>query len=338
MKEESGQLDGAKIASVGYFESRARRFVEVGQTTLWSWQLGARLCWVPGAEKKLAYNAMIEGRPCFVASSATSKPKILSDIPLFDVNFESKVGLSLNFGRLAYARPGYGYPALLDPFVGIPLPADDGLIGVDLTSGDSWPVVSLTEISQLVNDTSRKELHYINAAKLSRSSKRYSVLYKTIPSLKNPENWDVHAVVGTIDGKETVVVPLPGRASHYWWIDDHRVLFTSNNGFSSEYLVYNCLKGSLSPLSRHTPSFDGHPSLCHRTGKWVTDSYPDLFGDQRLLVFDMDGGRTLSSFQASTRYANESRCDLHPRWNRDGNAIFFDSTHDGNRSIYKVDF
>ena len=31
------------------------------------------------------------------------------------------------------------------------------------------------------------------------------------------------------------------------------------------------------------------------------------------------------------------RCDLHPRWNRKGNAITFDSTHEGFRGIYRVE-
>jgi len=31
------------------------------------------------------------------------------------------------------------------------------------------------------------------------------------------------------------------------------------------------------------------------------------------------------------------RCDLHARWNRDGTAICFDSTHENSRQMYLVD-
>ncbi|TSA45654.1 hypothetical protein D4R51_01410 [bacterium] len=31
------------------------------------------------------------------------------------------------------------------------------------------------------------------------------------------------------------------------------------------------------------------------------------------------------------------RADLHPRWNRDGTEICFDSVHDGSRQVYVVD-
>jgi hypothetical protein len=31
------------------------------------------------------------------------------------------------------------------------------------------------------------------------------------------------------------------------------------------------------------------------------------------------------------------RCDLHPRWNRDGTQVCFDSTHEDSRQMYVID-
>jgi len=42
-------------------------------------------------------------------------------------------------------------------------------------------------------------------------------------------------------------------------------------------------------------------------------------------------------FYEAASNSDECRCDLHPRWNRDGTAIYFDSTHEGFRAIYSVD-
>ncbi len=39
---------------------------------------------------------------------------------------------------------------------------------------------------------------------------------------------------------------------------------------------------------------------------------------------------------APFRYDNETRCDLHPRWNTNGNKVCIDSVHGGKRAIYTI--
>ncbi|WP_338550511.1 hypothetical protein [Roseovarius phycicola] len=52
VKHAPCRLSGSESASVGYFEINSGQFIEIAQTGLWSWQLGARLMWVPGQEKR----------------------------------------------------------------------------------------------------------------------------------------------------------------------------------------------------------------------------------------------------------------------------------------------
>ena len=46
-------------------------------------------------------------------------------------------------------------------------------------------------------------------------------------------------------------------------------------------------------------------------------------------------GEYLSPPEANT--PAEIRCDPHPRWNRQGTQVCFDSLHEGHRQVYVMD-
>jgi Tol biopolymer transport system component len=57
-----------------------------------------------------------------------------------------------------------------------------------------------------------------------------------------------------------------------------------------------------------------------------------------ILYRPSDGYRLdIGRFFAPRELDGEIRCDLHPRWSRDGQKICFDSVHEGHRQIYVVD-
>ena len=45
----------------------------------------------------------------------------------------------------------------------------------------------------------------------------------------------------------------------------------------------------------------------------------------------------LGSFYASPDLSKENRCDLHPRWSRDGRQVCIDSVHEHQRQMYVLD-
>ena len=57
-----------------------------------------------------------------------------------------------------------------------------------------------------------------------------------------------------------------------------------------------------------------------------------------LLYRPEDGLRVeLGPFRSPPELSGEIRCDLHPRWNRDGTKVCFDSAHEGARQLYVMD-
>ena len=58
-----------------------------------------------------------------------------------------------------------------------------------------------------------------------------------------------------------------------------------------------------------------------------------------LMLYDIASDRRidLGKFYSPAIQLSERRCDLHPRWNRAGTQICFDSVHEGSRQIYLMD-
>ena len=333
-------LTGAETAQVGWFDIASGDWHPVAETQLWCWQMGARLRWWDGeGPRTLAFNAMIDGKPAHCLAEEGGALRKHCNVLLFDAREEAEVGLGLNFARLAKCRPGYGYPLLDDPFATENMPDGDGVTLVDLASGKAELAYSMPQFASLVPGAGPQEYHYLNAALLSPKATRFTVLYKRLPNPEDVHGWTVDAVIGNCDGSGLIHVPLRGRASHYWWLDEDRIVYTSNSGITSQYVVFNCRDGSLSALSAATPEVDGHPSQHAASDAWVTDTYPDLFSEQTLFVLDQEAGqrRELGRLLADKRYQDEWRCDLHPRWSRDGKTIVVDSTHEGHRALYLVD-
>ena len=83
---------------------------------------------------------------------------------------------------------------------------------------------------------------------------------------------------------------------------------------------------------------DGH-CTCSPNKKWMlTDTYPDEKGNRTLILYNFEANERINVgiFYSQPKYSGPMNCDLHPRWNRDGSKICFDSTHEGMRQVYIV--
>ena len=75
-------------------------------------------------------------------------------------------------------------------------------------------------------------------------------------------------------------------------------------------------------------------------GCWLLfDTYPDTDNTEGLKLFNLGTGElhTLGRFYSDPAFRGDIRCDLHPRWNRSGRAVCFDSIHEGSRQLYVID-
>jgi hypothetical protein len=86
---------------------------------------------------------------------------------------------------------------------------------------------------------------------------------------------------------------------------------------------------------------NGHMSFSPTDKRWLlSDTYPDSSTHERILfLFNVvDNTKIdLGSFYADPGLKKENRCDLHPRWNRDGTKVCIDSVHENERQMYEID-
>ena len=106
------------------------------------------------------------------------------------------------------------------------------------------------------------------------------------------------------------------------------------------YHIYNIIQNTKSDLDIGLIQ-DGHPMFSPVDNNiFITDTYPDKRGDQHLCLVNLKEKTTheLISFHSPYKFRGQVRCDLHPRWDRQGGKICVDNTVLGNRlmSVVKI--
>lgn len=127
------------------------------------------------------------------------------------------------------------------------------------------------------------------------------------------------------------------NASHYAWIDDTTLLiYCCPPGAAERYWVVGIETGTREAIADPMMLQDGHPSILDHGRLILTDTYPDIYGFQSLLLHDRLQGRTrrLARTYCSLAYRSEMRCDLHPRVSPDGRWACVDSVRTGRRAMY----
>lgn len=321
---------------VGYFKlDTPGRFHEVGSTTTWCWQQGCMLQWFSEAGNDyIQYNRMLHGKHGAVIQAIHKKSvEQVYTRPLYCIAPSGKVGLSLNFCRLHRLRPGYGYPGMDDPKKHDACPEDDGLWRVDLTTGRTDLIVRLAEIANLEAQPDMREAqHYFNHAVFNPAGDRFACFHVWSKGHRR----GIRMFTCRPDGTDLYLLTNDQHISHYAWKDFRTILaFSTHPKTGTGFHLYEDKTQNIKPVLRGSLSCDGHPSYLPEKETLLVDEYPDKFGEQPLFVV-LPGETKLevARFPTNGRLYGEFRCDLHPRWDRQGRCACVDSAHESRRCMY----
>ncbi|SDJ78381.1 hypothetical protein [Variovorax sp. OV700] len=292
-------------------------------------------------------------------------------MPVYVTASNSKWALCVNYRRLWVTHQTIGYSADQDtPPEGdlAKHPADDGIYRMDLAGGAAELVVSYQALRDFQpRQSMEKALHWVSHIEINPASSRILFLHRWTERVADETCFLHRLITMNPDGSDMRLLecsdhPLPQLAddfdpsavgtfdyekseyqiSHPLWQDNtHIVVWGPHLGEIHYHLYTDAPDGDVQVIGKDVLTENGHMSFSPASTRWLlSDTYPDARTHQRaLFIYDMQTGQRvdIGRFYTSPDLSKENRCDLHPRWSRDGRQVCIDSIHDGERRIYILD-
>lgn len=292
-----------------------------------NWQQGLRLTWL--SDRLLAYNDFRDGKlHSIVVDVEKQEETRKSPYPHQEYLNDGRY-ISIDYRLLNKHDSSYGYG-----FV------DDGLRGYGLVLVDMNKTLDICSITTLryekganksLNELSSNSAdHWVNHVMANEERSRIIFIHRFTSNGKRLDRLFSY----TFSTNSLDIIVDSGMVSHCAWLDNSQVVgFMKLNGQVGFWRI--CIETKKISRLKHLGRNDGHPS--YQNGRLLYDSYPNRAGMQILAYADLHAKiNLLGQFLAKPRWRTEYRCDLHPRWSRDGKSVYFDSTHEGHRALYKL--
>jgi len=332
--------------TIGYFDEKDfERFHPVTSSKAWSWHMGSKLQW-RGSKNQIVFNDHTEGNNISRIIDLDSGEERIFHAPLGSVSPDGKYGVGYSFSRVERCMPGYGYPYdINDPEKDVFIPEHHGIHRIDLETGEKQLLFSIADIAKIEPTANmRGAYHFFSHSVFAPDSKRFIFLHRWI--VDNVYNRYSRMISSDINGGNIHIFPTVDMVSHIGWQDSEHILaYCRVKGYGDKYVLFKDKdKDKYDIIGCDVFNSDGHPSF-DPSDRWiVTDTYPDRRRVQNLVIYDIKDKIRYDiaklpmppKFQTKNPFDHWT-CDLHPRWDRKGRYICFDSTYTGVRSLCTID-
>lgn len=320
-------------------ETDDNRIKKIAETSAWNVQQACMLQWLgPDFSSRILFNDCRDGKYIAIIKNIHTGSEHVIEAPVYTVSADGKVAMTLDFSRLYNLRPGYGYYNIPEKTKGIALPDATAVWKIDLESGEIFPLLTYKDFATFQPRPEMKEkdaIHKVNHLMLSPNGERCMILYRWFTGERK---YTRLVTFNTNDGGDMYVLSDDDMVSHCFWKDNERILAFENkkDGGTGYYLM----KDKTQEYKHCWPELtgDGHPSYSPDGSHIVTDSYPDRARIQYLRVMKEEDSKPeiVAKVFSPFKYDNDTRCDLHPRWNHAGDRVCFDAVFEGYRGLYYI--
>lgn len=304
----------------------------VATTTVFNFQQGSKLQWI--SDDRVIFNDYDEALGILISRVVNpfSKEVVKSySRPVYDV-YESEFFVFLNYNRLRFQNYDYAY-SKFDNWHG--WSKEDGLYHHCMVTDKSNILVSYEKIRESLDCSDIKGFKHdeINHALISPDGQKIIFIYRYY----NRRGRNDALFIVNIKSRDIKMLNK-GMCSHFVWIDGGNIIGYMEYHGMRDYFHYSMStqKWCSLNINQMIGCGDGHPY--HSNGKLVFDTYPDRKRQKHLYIFDLHTRdiKKIASVYEPLRFKTEERCDLHPRFSRDGRFVYIDSNHNGHRSLIKV--
>lgn len=342
--EDHGRLPAAgEKATVALIDLETDTVEPLTETRAWNWQQGCMLQWLPSApDREIIFNDCQAGmHVAVVLDVRTGKRRVLPK-PIYSVSSDGRFALCISLARLAHARPIVGYAGVADPYEDQPHPREDGIHYMDLQTGETSLVLSLDTAANLDPLPSMQgELHRFEHVMINPNDTRFMVIHRWPRHAKGRPFFD-RLLTANIDGSGLCRLADDDMVSHFFWRDpEHLLAWCRHRPTGDHFYLHTDQTDELEVIGEDVLTKDGHCSYSPDRRWIVSDTYPDAKWNAGILLYEVATNRRIDIGcfpQPQYLYKTPGiRCDLHPRWSRDGKHICIDSAHEDPRQMYLID-
>ncbi|MBZ0304202.1 MAG: hypothetical protein K8J31_30990 [Anaerolineae bacterium] len=319
--------------------AQGNQWMPLDETTAWNWQQSCMLHWLPSEpESTIIYNKRIGDRYVSMVRNIHSGETRTLPRPVYAISHDGKFSISGNFSRLHHTRPGYGYAGVPDPNFDVAHPDDDGLYWMDLETGNNQLIITLDQMSQFKpREAMDQGKHWFNHFVVNPANNRFTFLHRWE---REGGGWFTRLFTANPDGSDIHLMADDNFVSHYdWYVADKVVAWAHHHDLGTHYLLYTDHTDQVEIVGEGLFSTDGHCSYSPDRQWMLTDTYPDAEHNRTLMLYHLATQTRIDigKFYAPPELQGPIRCDLHPRWRRDGKQVCIDSAHEGQRQVYVLD-
>jgi len=363
---------------VGYLDMKnGGQFRPVRKTHAWNFQQGAMLQWIQEGDcEMIAFNVQKNSEAVGRIVRPDGSQVCDLNLPIYALSPDSQTVASVDFGRLAWLREGYGYAGVQTAHSRIPAPATDGLRVLDIKTGNNALVASYAELASAVLPRGEGAPHWIDHIEFNSQSDYMVFLHRWLATdgtmltrvmTVNTQGGGLRCLLdcgGTGHGLwlDTYKYGIWGRRSNLAgsissktspvWSPLHlgvrmaRILVpraVKSRIHGDAFFVFDVRNGNATMQLNQVPHQfrGGHPTRHPARGNYIVcDAILDSNkGDRFLYLASLKASyyRPLLALGSDPAVESPIRCDFHPRWDRQGRRICIDCSDGEDRAMYEID-